>query len=61
MVEEDLLVWYADQVENEIQCERQLLVVQNGVMKVIEIMIEKGEIGVSQVSKVPDRPEFRVL
>ena len=39
----------------------QLLAMQNGVLQVIEIIIERGEVGVSKVSKVPDKPELRVL
>ena len=61
MVEADLIVWYADQVENEIQCVSQLLSMQNRALKVIEMMIESSEVSISKVSNVLDKPELRVI
>merc|ERR1740116_55105 len=60
--EEDLIAWYMEQVENEIQTEAQLFEQQYLVQLIINRLIDKDRvIIVLRPSDDPMRPEARVL
>ena len=61
MKEEELLIGYMEEVEHELQNERQLLVEQQRVRTVIKNMIEDSATVVQRKSRYRRMPELRVL
>ncbi|MFM7988522.1 MAG: hypothetical protein ACKPKO_55335, partial [Candidatus Fonsibacter sp.] len=59
--ESELIVWYAEQIEDQIQDINQLYDAQGRLQECIAMMIREGIITVLRPSRIPKAPEHRVL